>query len=211
MSKTKRKAATDTAATDQPETPLTEKQKRFVQEYLVDLNGTQAAIRAGYSAKTANEIAAENLTKPNIQAALEPLIADRAAKVGIKAENVVIGLAQLATANMQDFETVLYDGDLKSLTREQAAAIQEMTVETYTEGKGDEAREVKRVRLKLAPKIPALESLGKHLGMYIERKAIAIGHFGDATDEQLDSVISELAAEIGVGTGAAGKEKTARH
>ena len=46
---------------------LTEKQKRFCDEYLVDLNGTQAAIRAGYSEKTARTIAAENLTKPNIR------------------------------------------------------------------------------------------------------------------------------------------------
>lgn len=46
---------------------MTEKQKRFCDEYLVDLNGTQAAIRAGYSEKTARTIAAENLTKPNIR------------------------------------------------------------------------------------------------------------------------------------------------
>lgn len=46
---------------------LTEKQKRFCDEYLIDLNATQAAIRAGYSAKNANNIASENLAKPNIQ------------------------------------------------------------------------------------------------------------------------------------------------
>ena len=50
---------------------MTEKQKRFCDEYLIDLNATQAAIRAGYSAKTAKAIGCENLTKPNIQAYIQ--------------------------------------------------------------------------------------------------------------------------------------------
>lgn len=52
---------------------LTDKQERFCQEYLIDLNGTQAAIRAGYSKDTAKEIASENLTKPNIQERVKSL------------------------------------------------------------------------------------------------------------------------------------------
>lgn len=207
MAKVKAEGLTPEEALD----ALTPKQKRFVQEYLVDLNGTQAAIRAGYSKNTANEIAAENLAKLSINAALEPLMAARAAKTAISAEQVIVGLANLANANMQDYEPVFLNGDLSTLTREQADAIQEMTVDTYTEGKGTDAREVKRVRLKLANKLQARESIGKHLGMYIERKAIAIGAFGDATDEQLDGIIQQLAAEIGAGSGARGKEKTTRH
>jgi phage terminase small subunit len=62
--------------------PLTEKQKRFVAEYLVDLNATKAAIRAGYSEKTARSVGSENLTKPDIAA----LISERQAKVAKKAE-----------------------------------------------------------------------------------------------------------------------------
>jgi phage terminase small subunit len=50
---------------------LTPKQAAFVQQYLVDLNATQSAVRAGYSAKTAREIGAENLTKPAIRAAID--------------------------------------------------------------------------------------------------------------------------------------------
>lgn len=52
-------------------TKLTAKQERFVEEYLIDLNATQAAIRAGYSEKTATEMAAENLTKPHINGAIQ--------------------------------------------------------------------------------------------------------------------------------------------
>lgn len=63
------------------ERPLTPKQQRFVEEYLVDLNATQAAIRAGYSAKTARAQGAENLTKPDIAAAIESAQKNRSKRV----------------------------------------------------------------------------------------------------------------------------------
>jgi len=62
---------------------LTNKQKRFVDEYLIDLNATQAAIRAGYSEKTAKDIGCQNLAKLNIQAAFENAIAERAERTKI--------------------------------------------------------------------------------------------------------------------------------
>jgi phage terminase small subunit len=68
---------------------LTPKQQRFVVEYLVDLNATQAAIRAGYSAKTANRIASENLSKPDIQNAISKGIKERAKEVQIDAHWVL--------------------------------------------------------------------------------------------------------------------------
>ena len=72
---------------------LTPKQKLFIQEYLVDLNGTQAAIRAGYSAKTACEMANENLRKPHVKKYLEEAKEERSQKVGITAEWVLNELA----------------------------------------------------------------------------------------------------------------------
>lgn len=68
---------------------LTAKQKRFVEEYLVDFNATKAAERAGYSKKTARFIGAENLTKPNIQAAIQEQIQARAARTEITADLIV--------------------------------------------------------------------------------------------------------------------------
>lgn len=68
---------------------LTPKQALFVKEYLVDLNATQAAIRAGYSAKTAYSIAEENLRKPEIAKAIQEASKQRAAKVDISAEYVL--------------------------------------------------------------------------------------------------------------------------
>lgn len=68
---------------------LTPKQKRFVEEYLIDLNATQAAIRAGYSAKTAAVIAAENLIKPNIAKAIQEAMNKRSKNTEITSEYVL--------------------------------------------------------------------------------------------------------------------------
>ncbi len=66
---------------EKEEKKLTAKQQRFCDEYLVDLNGTQAAIRAGYSAKTARQMAAENMAKPAIKAYIGKRMADKEAEL----------------------------------------------------------------------------------------------------------------------------------
>lgn len=71
---------------------LTSKQQRFVDEYLIDLNATQSAIRAGYSPKTAKEIGAENLTKPNISAAIEQAQQERQKRTLVTQDDVIRGL-----------------------------------------------------------------------------------------------------------------------
>ncbi len=81
---------------------LTPKQARFVEEYLIDLNATQAAIRAGYSAKTARAMGCENLTKPDIQAAVTEAQRDRAARTGITQDEVIQGLKKEATLDGED-------------------------------------------------------------------------------------------------------------
>lgn len=68
---------------------LTAKQQAFVDEYLIDLNATQAAIRAGYSEKTAGQIGDENLKKPEIAAAVQKAMDERSKKVGVNAEYVL--------------------------------------------------------------------------------------------------------------------------
>lgn len=76
---------------------LTDKQQRFVAEYLVDLNATQAAIRAGYSEKTARQVASENLSKPDIAEAIAAKAAERTAAIDLSAERVLRGLFEEAT------------------------------------------------------------------------------------------------------------------
>lgn len=77
---------------------LTNKQKRFCEEYLIDLNATQAAIRAGYKPKNARSSASENLTKPDIQQYLQQLMQQRSQRTGITADDVISELAKIAAA-----------------------------------------------------------------------------------------------------------------
>jgi phage terminase small subunit len=149
---------------------LTPKQQRVVDEYLVDLNATQAAIRAGYSEKTAYSIGNENLSKPEIAKAIEGSQTARAKRTKITADHVLTELGKLGFSNMQDYMKAGANGDpyldFSNLTREQAAALAEVTVEDFKDGRGEDARDVRRVKFKLADKRAALVDMGKHLGMF---------------------------------------------
>lgn len=153
-----------------PKDALNPKQTRFVEEYLVDLNGTQAAIRAGYSMKTASEQAYQLLRTAKVAEAVDKALAE---KPGITRTRIVDELAMIAFANMRDYIEIQKDGtayvDLSGLTRDQAAAIAELTVDQYTEGSGEDAKRVKRVKFKLSDKQAALEKLGRTLRMFTDR------------------------------------------
>ena len=81
---------------------LTEKQKRFVEEYLIDLNATQAAIRAGYKVDNAQQVGSENLSKLVIREAIEKALAERSRRTGINQDRVVQELARIAFVNITD-------------------------------------------------------------------------------------------------------------
>lgn len=159
---------------------LTPKQQRFVAEYLVDLNATQAAVRAGYSAKTAAVIGVENLRKPNVAEAITERQAKLAAKHDITLDRIVAELAKIGFANMGDYMRVGANGDpyldFSKLTREQTAALAEVTVEDFVDGRGEDAREVKRVKFKLWDKRAALVDLGKHLGLFDDRPVVNVNN-----------------------------------
>lgn len=159
---------------------LTEKQQRFVEEYLVDLNATQAAIRAGYSAKNAGKIGPELLGKTRVAAAIQAGREKQAERTKITADRVLKELAKLAFSNMDNYIQVQPDGtayvDLSTMTSDQAAAIREITteqvdIEADLTGKASirPVRPVRKVKLKLADKKSALELLGKHLGIFDDR------------------------------------------
>ena len=97
-------------------------------------------------------------------------------KAQLTAQMVIDELRKIGFANMQDFMSAGADGDpvldFSRLTREQAAALQEVTVDSYMDGRGDDAREVKRVKFKLADKRAALVDLAKHLGVIVERSQV---------------------------------------
>lgn len=183
----------------------TRKQQRFVQEYLVDLNATQAAIRAGYSKIKAGSLGFNLLKKSEINAAIEAAEAERAERTKVTADKVVAELAKIGFANMADYMRAGANGDpyldFSELTRDQAAALVEVTVEDFKDGRGEDARDVRRVKFKLADKRAALVDLGKHLGMFVERHEHTGKNGGpietvDARERNLD-LIEAIARKTG--------------
>lgn len=148
---------------------LTEKQRRFVDEYLIDLNATQAAIRAGYSAKTANEQGAQNLAKLSVQQAIAEHMAERSKRTGVNQDRIVLELAKIAFVKMTD--VVDPDGRIRGDAREDDLCCIESIKykKSDTETGSSEEREVK-----VSSKLKALELLGKHLGMWNDKLDVSV-------------------------------------
>lgn len=144
---------------------MTKKQKRFVEEYLIDLNATQAAIRAGYSPDTAGSIGNENLKKPEICACVEKAMAERSKRTGVCADRVVQELAKIAFLNLRDVIDPKTAAVREDASDEDTAALQSIKVKkTYSETGESIEREAKA-----ADKLKALELLGRHLGMWNDK------------------------------------------
>ncbi len=131
------------------------------------------------------------------------------AKLAITKEAVLGELAKIAFANMADYMKVGEDGqpslNFKDLTRDQAAALTEITVEEFKDGRSDK-REVRRVKFKLADKEKALVDLGKHLGLFIERHEVGgVGAFSQMSDDELDAALRSQAEALGLPKDAVGK------
>ena len=149
------------------------REKTFCQEYSIDQNGTRSAKAAGYAPKSAHVTASLLLRKSKIRATIDAILKKRADKLEISAEKVVGELAKMGFSNMLDYMRADEDGefvlDFSKLTREQAAAIQEYTVDA-TGGTGDgERKQVMRTRFKLADKARSLELLGKYLKLFVDK------------------------------------------
>lgn len=156
---------------------LNDKQRAFVDEYLIDMIGTQAAIRAGYSKKSAHVQACDLLKHPKIQAALRHKMAEREKRTEITADAVLSEMAKIGFANLRDFVKIDSEGDARpdflETTYEQWAALGEVTSEVYMEGQGDDAQPVKRTKIKLGDKKGALTELGRHLGLWTDKTEIS--------------------------------------
>jgi phage terminase small subunit len=167
---------------------LTLRERRFVEEYIIDLNGRQAAIRAGLgkSAKSSTEMASRMRKKATVAAAISALMAERS---GVTAVSVVDEIGKIAFAKFSDFARVeggeLVITDTAQLTEEQQACIAEIS-ETI----GEHGRTIK---IKLHPKLDALDKLMKALGMYKERAEIAHKHEIEVIDP-LDRINQRLNA-----------------
>jgi phage terminase small subunit len=134
-----------------------------------------AYIDAGYKSTldSADASAARLLADAKVAARVSELQVEAAKETIATAARVLEEMAKLAFANMADFFMVGTDGaprlDWGSLTRDQKAALQEVTCDIFTDGRGDDAREVRRVKFRLADKRAVLVDLGRHLGLFKEK------------------------------------------
>lgn len=147
---------------------LTAKQRRFALEYLVDLNATQAAIRAGYSVKTARAIASENLTKPAIRALVDEALKRREQRTEVTAARVLQEMARIALADMgQAFDASGNLLPIHEMPEDVRRALSGFEAEELFEGSGAERTRMGNVRkVKFWDKPRVLEMLGKHLRMF---------------------------------------------
>ena len=151
--------------------PLNDKQERFCYEYCLDLNGTQAAIRAGYSQKTAGVIATENLKKPNIQARIKEMQDNLAETAGVSRLRVLNEHMKMAFSSIAHLHNTWIDRkEFETLTEDQKSSIAEIDTKIRYEyqynpdSKEKEPIQVEYIRIKLFDKQKALDSITKMLG-----------------------------------------------
>lgn len=167
---------------------LTKKQALFVHEYLIDKNATQAAIRAGYSLKTAYSIGHENLTKPEIRARLQEAMEKLANSLEITAERTLrerarlayFDIGEIARANPQKPE------DIANLPRELRQAVA-----------GWKWDKDGRFIVEFIDKSAHLTALDKHLGLY-EKDNLQKSGVADLSDEELDRLLTRRAKDAGI-------------
>lgn len=179
---TRRELRKDLPGSDKPLTP---KQIFFCKEYLIDLNGAQAARRAGFNPKTADVTASQLLVKPNIQALIVKLKEQRAVRIEVTADEVLRELKRIGFANMRDFakwdsdQVTLEDSEL--LTEDQTAAVQTLSQTTTKDGGS--------IRFQLHDKPKALELMARHLGILHDKIAVSTDDVKDIAKRMGDVVL----------------------
>jgi phage terminase small subunit len=143
---------------------LTPRQQRFVQEYIVDLNATQAAIRAGYSERGARVRGVELLTNRNVKTAIARTKEERRLRLELEADDVVRHLVEVAFANIADFATWT-ESKVRLRPSEEIEESKLVAVHSITNGPNG-------VTIRLHDKLRALELLAKHLGMFKDRNEV---------------------------------------
>jgi len=166
---------------------VTALQRRFIDEYMVDLNGAQAAVRAGYAAGSARYSAARNLARKDIKAEVAARIADRATRVKVTADQVIKELARLAFVDpsriMSYSRGRIRLSETDSLSEDDRRCVEELSESV---GGG--------VKVRLASKVKALELLGRHLGLFVDRMEHSGPDGGpiratvDMSDEELEAI-----------------------
>lgn len=174
---------------------LTPKQQRFVEEYLIDLNATQAAIRAGYSEKTAKVIAAQNLSKLNVQEAIEEAQNKRTEQTQIDAAYVLRRLVEIDQMDVLDIMDDNYClkpiGDWPKIWRQYISNIENL--EEF-EGFGEDRTQTGWLKkIKWPDKTKNLELLGKHVSVGAFKDKVE--HSGKLEIQSISDLMDELSKE----------------
>lgn len=189
---------------------LNAKQTKFVNEYLKDLNASQAAIRAGYSKNTSRSIANKLMTNADIQAEISRKMGKRSARTEITADRVLLELSRLAFLDVR--KAFNKDGSLKAiheLDDDTAAAVAGMDITEF--GSGDEQSGVVK-KIKLSDKKGALELVMRHLGMNttpvnadldselkrleIEKRKVELEKMKSAGGSSMEEILRELIGKL---------------
>tara|TARA_R110002051_G_scaffold212225_1_gene277411 strand:+ start:40 stop:594 length:555 start_codon:yes stop_codon:yes gene_type:complete len=164
------------------------KQKRFAEEYIKDLNGTEAAIRAGYSKRTAEQIAYQILQKPHVMAYIAKLQAERSKRTTIDADYV---LQRLAEIDQMDFLDIM-DDDMSLKPISQWPKVWRQYLSSFElaelfEGRGDDRKMIGVLKkIKWPDKVRNLELLGKH---------VSINAFRDQVDVNVNVSLADRMAK----------------
>lgn len=171
---------------------LNQKQKSFVAEYLVDLNATKAAVRAGYSEKTSYSIGQRLLKNVEIQKAIQDAMSEREERTQITQDRVLQEYARIAFFDPRN----LFDNrgcplNISDIDDDTAAAIAGIEV---IEGVNLESGCLTR-KYKIVNKLGALDSLAKHLGMFDARQEVEQNNEPDALSKSLEDMGKELTGD----------------
>lgn len=174
---------------------LNERQKRFVDEYLIDLNATQAAIRAGYSPKTANEQGAQLLAKLSVQQYLSKRMQDRIQRTEITQDRVLTELAKIGFA---DIRKAVKWGESVMVAQEEGDPVEiehSVALLSSTDIDDDTAAAISEVsqgrdgiKIKMHDKKGALVDIGRHLGMFKDKVELS----GDPEKPLVTRVVREI-------------------
>ena len=170
---------------------LTAKQQLFVDEYLIDLNATRAAIRAGYSENTAKEIGCENLTKPNIAEAIIEAKQARSERTQIDADWLLKRLAEEAEADIADLYcentcTLKPVHEWPLIWRQGLVAGVDVFEEFDGTGK-DRVKTGETSKIKISDRIKRLELIGKHVDVNAFQERAVLG---------VDDALAQLLKEV---------------
>jgi phage terminase small subunit len=192
---------------------LTPEQAKFVEIYLSNGRNGADAYRQAYECDLGAQVCAKRAYQllhgkkiigiiERSEKRQEQAVERAIERYAVSRERNVATLARLAYSNIKDF-TRLVGGervvDFSQATDDQLAAVQEITVEDYLDGRGEDARQVRRTRFKLSDRGLAIERLNKMFGWIIDKSEVGRpGEFANLTDEQLDEKIMEHLVEMGM-------------